>query len=179
VTIVLTTKPAPIETLLLRNVHNVPRNILEKMSAAFKPAEPAYLGVFIHADSIFMYASVAYYETPEGKKYIDLDVITQKTPFHVTCKFIGGKRGVSLDLPDGVQLGAYIKTYVLGYYQTEAGHSLNVQCEKVAGTHVTLGVIGEHRPQEMAVFDPTLVRQMHIENFGGPMALGGVLALMY
>jgi hypothetical protein len=179
VTIVLTTKPAPIETLLLRNVHNVPRNILEKMSAGFKPAEPAYLGVFIHADSIFMYASVAYYETPEGKKYIDLDVITQKTPFHVTCKFIGGKRGVSLDLPDGVQLGAYIKTYVLGYYQNEAGHALNIQCEKVAGTHITLGVTGEHRPQEMAEFDPTLVRKMNVENFSGPMALGGILAFMY
>lgn len=157
VVVMLATKTADIATLVSRGVHSVPPDTLAKMLTKYSPASPCYLGYFVDETSMI------------NSTGVEEKILTQTTPFHVTCQYIGGKnRPYSLSAYKSIT-----EIRVLGTYSTDAGHGLHVDCG-IGRSHITLGVLPGHKPAEMDAY-----RDEDVVALKKEIVLQGVLGLMF
>lgn len=102
-----------------RSIHNIDKPHYKQMcelAQKHKPA-PSYYGVFVDP--------------------ADIDIpFTQKTPLHLTCKFVGGD--VRQDIPPfREKLGMMVPVSITGLSKNLAGDAL-IATSDLGGTHITL-----------------------------------------
>jgi len=134
IVIVLTMKENDPE-VLVRNVHNVPVNHLERMCRKLKPAVPLYYGLFL-------------------KDQVKTEDFAgdQKTALHVTCKFVGGDTRKDYPTLEARGLGNTEEITVIGISTNPAGRALVVLRRtetEVDIAHVTLSTNNGFTPVEV------------------------------
>lgn len=132
IVLVLTMTERNIDTLVSRNVHNVPKMHMERMAKKMKPAVPMYYGLFTN------------YNLP-GR--------TATTPSHVTCKFIGCN--IKRDVPEWYESIRSHKKYelvVIGISNNVAGTAIVVTSPietDAAHAHITLSVVDGYHANDV------------------------------
>jgi hypothetical protein len=134
--IVLSMLPQSPEILLSRNKHGLSLDSIKKMIAKYTPSSPAYYGLFPTKE----------YITSLCKVY-NLDV-TQRTPLHITVKFVGGDN--KKNTPDRPELlGTKVLFSITGYSTSEAGHCLVTKSNELSGNHITLHTNEKFKPADV------------------------------
>jgi hypothetical protein len=136
--IMLAMKEQTAEVLAKRNIHGLDVNSLKKSVSKYKPCAPAYYGLFPY--KTFLLAVI---------KSLNINLqVTQKTPLHVTVKFVGGdKKKDNPDHPD--LLGTEVLFSIVGYSINEAGHCLVVEVKQLDGNHITLHTNENFKPADV------------------------------
>lgn len=102
---------------------------------------PSYFGLFPIQSSL----KLIYNNVPK-------EIITQKTPLHVTSYFHGGRLfDCDLELNKDIlsKLGNIFEVKVLGIVKNKAGYALRVDCGSNPGNHITLGTNEGFKPVDV------------------------------
>ncbi len=145
---------------LLRNVHGLDLKTLQTMVKKYKPYVPSYYGIFPSRSSV---RDITPANIP----------IEQKTPLHITCKFVGGN--VANDQPLSEELlGTIVAFEVLGISEHDAGYALVTRSE-LGGNHITLTTKPGFKPVDVG----TRITSENTKLFDAPVTLTGMYLPFY
>jgi gluconate kinase len=175
VCVVLQTIKGSVEEMTKRNLHFLKYDQIERIAKKYTIHYPMYVGCFASRENIA--------KLLKGAADDIINKITQKTPLHVTCKFVGGK---AEEMPDSVcgnsHLGSSAEEQgengmdinVTGYSENKAGLCLVVDCP-IGGNHITLSTNATFKPVDVG----KTVTKENTVMFDKPLILKCVVSPMF
>lgn len=142
VVIMLSTKLDSLSVLVNRSKHSIPLKTLDQMKKRYYPPIPIYLGLFPDPQDV------------EDVLKEQSSLISQKSPLHITVKYIGYKKDVYLRLKKGeFKYGTEYLVDAVGISHNEHGDALIIDSkdfiEKTNPLHITLGTFGDRKPVQV------------------------------